>query len=177
MNETKANKRQNEALLLRLTGLAALVLVAVRLIGSGADVVAEAEQRWQDSAVSDYRIQVRELQGTWCYYDVNTEVRGGQVVTSTITAHYGPARGCWNYTGGVVEEPVGLSPETAARWTVPGLFDIARQWEDLGGDKDLEIALEFDPKLGYPVRLFRDNTVAIDDQEGLSVVDFQVPER
>jgi hypothetical protein len=204
-----ARQRGNEILWLRLAGLAAILLLIIRLVAcqpSGVEEaekslqagsveeaekslqaggveeaekslqaggVEEAEKRWQATDVASYRIQVREVQSTWCYYEINLEVQNGQVVTGTIIAYPGPAQGCWSYTDGVVRKPIALSPDEAARWTVPGLFEIARGWEGLAGQKDMEIALEFDPKLGYPTRLRMDNTVVYDDDAGLSVVQFE----
>jgi hypothetical protein len=168
-----ARQRGNEVLWLRLAGLAAILLVLIRLVGCRAGGVGEAEKRWQASNVVDYHIQVREVQSTWCYYEIDLEVRGGQVVTGTVTAYPGPARNCWNYTGGVIQEPVALSPDQAARWTVPGLLEIARQWEGLAGQKDMDVDLEFDPQLGYPIKLHKDNMVAYDDDTGLEVLQFE----
>ena len=168
-----ARQRGNEVAWLRLAGLAAILLVLIRLVGCRAGGVGEAEKRWQVSNVVDYHIQVREVQSTWCYYEIDLEVRGGQVVTGTVTAYPGPARSCWNYTNGIIQEPVALSPDQAARWAVPGLFEIARQWEGVAGQKDMEVKLEFDPQLGYPTRLHKDNIVAYDDDTGLQVLQFE----
>jgi hypothetical protein len=174
MSDTEGRKpRLGDVQILRLAGLAALVLLACRVVSLEPNAVAEAEQCWTEGGVTDYRIQLREVQGTWCYYDIEVEVRADRVVTGTATAHLGPARGCWAYTEGVVEEPVSLSPDEAARWTVPGLFEIAHDLDSLAGRKDMKVVLEFDPALGFPTRLFRDNTVAMDDEEGLSVVQFE----
>jgi Family of unknown function (DUF6174) len=166
-------QRRNETLWLRLAGLAAILLLLVRLVACQPSSVGEAEKRWQASGVVDYRIQVREIQSTWCYYEINLEVQNNQVVTGTIIAYPGPAQSCWSYTDGVVQKPIALSPDAAARWTVPGLFELARDWEGLAGKKDMKIGLEFDPELGYPTSLHRDNIIAYDDDAGLSVLQFE----
>jgi hypothetical protein len=204
-----ARQRGNEILWLRLAGLAAILLLIIRLVAcqpSGVEEaekswqaggveeaekswqaggveeaekswqaggVEEAEKRWQAAGVADYRIQVREVQSIWCYYQINLEVQDSQVVSGTITAYPGPAQSCQNYTNGVVRKPIALSPDEAARWAVPGLFEIARSWEGLAGQKDMEVKLEFDPKLGYPTRLHMDNTVIYDDDAGLNVLQFE----
>ena len=171
--KTKDERRRNEVMWLRLAGVVVVLLLIVRLVGCRASTVEGAEKRWQESGVTDYRIQVREVQSTWCSYEISLEVRGGQVVTGTVTASPGPARSCWNYTNGIIQKPVILPPDQAARWTVPGLFEIARQWEGLAGQKDMDVKLEFDPRLGYPRRLHLDNTVAYDDDTGLEVLQFE----
>lgn len=65
-----------------------------------------------------------------------------------------------------------LSPREGARWTVPGLFEIARGWRQLAGVADMRIVLEFDPELGYPTALLKDNVVAIDDELYLKTESF-----
>ena len=137
-----------------------------------ADRIKEAERLWASSGVTHYRIRVREVHSLWCYYEISLEVQNEEIVAGTITAHYGPAQSCWAYTNGVVGEPVSLTPAQAARWTVPGLFKIAHEWEALDGAKDMRIFLEFDPELGYPTALSRDNTAALDDEMGLITLQF-----
>lgn len=134
-----------------------------------ADLIKESEHLWETSRVTHYQIQVREVHNTWCYYDINLEVQNQQIVTGTITAHYGPVRYCW-LTEGVVEEPVGLAPGEAARWTVPGLFELAREWQALAGAEHMKIGLSFDTELGYPRRLSRDNQMAVDDDMWLETL-------
>jgi len=98
------------------------------------------------------------------------EVRGSQVVSATVTAHSGPAQGCSSYTQGVLERPVALaSKEAPAYWTVAGMFEIARDWQGQAGQKGLRVELEFDPELGYPRRIYRDDEAALDDDWGLSI--------
>ncbi len=65
-----------------------------------------------------------------------------------------------------------LAPEKV-KWTIPGLFEVAYQRADLKGEKDIAIVLEVEPELGYPQNLARDNEVALDDDEGLSVLEFK----
>jgi len=137
-----------------------------------ADQIQEAERLWAASRVTHYRLQVREVHSTWCYYEISLEVQNEAIVAGTITAHYGPARGCWNYTDGTVGEPVSLAPEDAARWTVPGLFRIAHEWQRLVGEKDMEILLRFDPEFGYPSALLRDNETIMDDDMWLETLRF-----
>jgi hypothetical protein len=174
MSGPKAGKpRLGDVQILRLAGLAVLVLLALKLLPLKTSPIAEAEQRWADGGVSDYHMRLREIQSTWCFYDIEVEVRADRAITGTVTAHLGPARGCWAYTEGVVEEPVSLSPDEAARWTVPSLFEMAQDLDSLSGEKNMKVVLEFDPVLGYPTRLFRDDTAAVDDEEGLSVVQFE----
>lgn len=134
--------------------------------------VEDAERRWQAGGVSDYRIVVREVHSTWCYYDVAVEVQRGEVVSGTVTAHPGPASDCGLYAEGVVEEPVSLAPAEAARWTVPGLFQIAREWQALAGREHMGVVLEFDASLGYPTALSRDNEAAVDDDTWLQTLEF-----
>ncbi|NLF03279.1 MAG: hypothetical protein GX601_20130, partial [Anaerolineales bacterium] len=110
----------------------ALLLVLV-LLAACSTPLQDAERQWQASGVTDYRIAVREVHSTWCYYDVAVEVQHGEAVSGTVTAHPGPASDCGLYVDGVVEEPVSLAPAEAARWTVPGLFEIAREWQALAG--------------------------------------------
>ena len=149
--------------------LIALLLLAVGLAACGASPVEQAERRWQEAAVEDYRIQVREMRSIWCLYDAALEVRGGQVVNATVTAQPGPAQDCALYVHGVIGEPVPIPPEGAQRWTVEGLFETAHALSDQMGDKDLDITLEFDPDLGYPRVLARDHTQMYDDDWRISV--------
>ena len=132
----------------------------------------EAARRWQAAGLTDYRIRLREVHSVWCSYEVSLEVRQGEVVTCTVRAIPGPADDCRHYTDRVVWEPVGLSPSEGARWTVPGLFEIARGWRQLAGTADMRIVLEFDPELGYPTALLKDNVVAIDDELYLKTESF-----
>jgi len=137
-----------------------------------ADLIEEAERLWEASRVTHYRIQVREVHSTWCYYEISLEVQNEEIVTGAITAHYGPARSCWNYTNGAVGEPVSLAPADAARWTVSGLFKIAHEWEVLNGAENMRILLRFDTELGYPSALLRDNEAALDDDMWLETLQF-----
>jgi hypothetical protein len=116
---------------------------------------------------------VGETHSIWCHYEISLEVRDGQVVTGTITAYPGPAQDCGAYTKGIVNEPLALSEEDAARWTVPGLFQEAYRWAAWTLRPDMEIKLEFDPELGYPQRIFHDHKTAVDDEGGLSVSQFE----
>ncbi|MFN2218953.1 MAG: DUF6174 domain-containing protein [Anaerolineae bacterium] len=136
------------------------------------DLIEEAERLWETSRVTHYRIQVREVHSAWCYYEISLEVRNEEIITDTITAHYGPARGCWNYTNGAVGEPVSLAPEEATRWTVPGLFKIAHEWQELTGAENMRILLRFDTQLGYPSALLRDNETMMDDDIWLETLRF-----
>ena len=137
-----------------------------------ADLVEEAERLWEASGVTHYRIQIREVHSTWCYYEISLEVQNEEIVTGTITAHYGPARGCWAYTNGAVEEPVSLAPAEAARWTVPGLFKIAHEWVLLVGPENMRILLRFDTELGYPLALYRNKKEVHDDDMWLETLQF-----
>lgn len=154
--------------------LLALGTLTIPLIaGCGASKVQDAEARWQASGVTNYRIRVQEVRSIWCVYWIELEVRGEQIASATVTASPGPAQGCWEYTGGVIDEPIDLSPQDAERWTVPGLFRLARQLEPLAGEKDMEIEIEFDSDLGYPLRLARDDVQALDDDALLTTLHFE----
>lgn len=140
---------------------------------SGAGSVEEAEARWQASGITDYRIKIHETHSVWCWYEVNLEVQQGQVVTGTVTAHRGPADDCRHYVNRIVGAPVGLSPTSGSRWTVPGLFEIARGWRAEAAEENLRILVEFNPKLGYPTLLRRDRAAALDDEISLEIWQFE----
>jgi hypothetical protein len=153
----------------------ALLMLTLALASCSSNPVKTAEARWATSAISDYRIHVREFHSVWCYYDIHLEVRSGEIVSGTITAHYGPAQSCWHHGLDVVDEPVDLSVETAAQWTVPGLFETAHRYQEWVGKENMEITLEFHP-FGYPLRLAHDNVEAYDDDGGLTVEHFEMLE-
>lgn len=168
--DRREEQRRKEVAWLRLAGVALLLLVLLRLITCRAGAVEQARKRWEGKAISDYRIQLQEFHSLWCYYDVVAEVREGRVLTATLTAHYGPARSCGFYGDRVVEEPVAVSPEQAARWTVPSLFETAGDLESRVGQKGWKIDLAFDPDLGFPRRLAMDNEQAYDDDWQIVVI-------
>jgi len=151
-----------------------LALLALGLVACGASPVAEAERRWQAAGIGDYRIQVREVHSIWCLYDAEVNVRGGQVVSATVTAQPGPAQDCHLYVHGVVGEPVPIPPEEARQWTVEGLFATARILDEQRGDKGMVVTLEFDPELGYPLTLASDNVQATDDDRMIAIRHFEV---
>ena len=159
----------------RWTGGVVLFLI-LGLTACGASPVTQAEQRWREAGISDYRIQVREVHSIWCLYDAELEVRGGQVVSATVTAQPGPAQGCWQYVQGVIGEPIPIPVEEAQQWTVESLFETAHTLDVLAGRKDMEITLEFDPDLGYPLTLVSDNVQATDDDRMITVRHFEVLE-
>ncbi|HSJ53562.1 MAG TPA: DUF6174 domain-containing protein [Anaerolineae bacterium] len=145
------------------------------LAACGAGPVGRAETRWEAAGAEAYRFHLREFRSVWCVYEVDLVVQGSQVMTATVTARPGPAQGCWDYTQGVVERPVALSPEEApTHWTIPGIFEIARDWQEQAGQKGLRVELEFDPELGYPLRIYRDNEAAYDDDWGLSISKLEI---
>jgi len=148
-------------------------LGALLAAGCGASTVQNAEARWQASGVTDYRIRVQEVRSIWCVYRIELKVRGGQIASATVTASPGPAQGCWDYTDGVIDKPIDLSPQDAERWTVPGLFELARQLEPLARQKDMEIQFEFDSDLGYPLRMARDDVQSLDDDTLLTTLYFE----
>ncbi len=168
--ERREVQRRKEVAWLRLAGVAILLLVLLRLVTCRASAVEQAKKRWQQKAITDYRIQLQEFRSVWCYYDIVAEVQGERVIAATTTAHYGPARSCGFYGDHAVDEPVALSPEQAARWTVPGLFEIASDLESRLGNQDWKIVLEFDPELGFPRKLSMDNEQAYDDDWGIVVL-------
>jgi hypothetical protein len=154
----------------RWTGLLAVLLVLTGLLGCGTNQVDEAEVRWQNSGLVNYRIRLREFHSIWCFYDVGVEVRGGQVVAATATAHYGPAQSCGYYGDRVVDEPASVPPDKAAHWTVPALLETARTVEECLGKAGWRARLEFDPELGYPLTMALDDEQALDDDWSISVV-------
>ncbi len=161
---------------MKLLHAAVLTLLALGLIACGASPVAEAERRWQAADIGDYRIQVREVHSIWCLYDAEVEVRGGRVVSATVTARPGPAQDCYLYVDGIVGKPVTIPPEEARRWTVEGLFATAHALEAQRGNKEMAVTLTFDPALGYPLTLAGDNVRATDDDLVITVRHFEALE-
>lgn len=151
------------------------VVTVLALASCGSGPVGHAEARWQAAGVEAYRLHLREFQSVWCVYDVDLEVQGNRVLSATVTARPGPAGGCLQYTQGIVESPVSLpADEAPAHWTVSGMFDIARKWQEQAGQKGLLVELEFDPQLGYPQRIYRDDEAAVDDDWGLSITALEI---
>lgn len=152
-----------------------LIVLVLSVAACGSGPVGRAEGRWEAAGVEAYRLHLQEFRSVWCLYEVDLEVRDGQIVSATVTASPGPAQDCHQYTQGVIESPISLPVEEApAYWTVPGMFEIAHDWQDQAGRKGLRVELEFDTELGYPRRIHRDDEAAMDDDWGLSITDFQV---
>lgn len=154
-----AATRQHRWLSLVLCGLVCLSFLAA----CGSDAVDQAEERWQAAGIDDYRLQVRDLHSTWCYYDLEVEVRGDEVVSGYVTANPGPAGVCGLYGGTPLGERVPVEPAKLADWTVPHLFEIARRLAAERGERNVDAEVELHPELGYPTRLARDNEIAHDD--------------
>ncbi|MGB7859594.1 MAG: DUF6174 domain-containing protein [Acidimicrobiia bacterium] len=105
-----------------------------------------AENRWKDSDVTDYEMQVRLA--CFCPPDVSgpfdITVRNEEVNEVQF--------------GGVAIEPTGATPTMA--FTVEGLFGIVR--ENLSAD---ELAVTYDDDLGYPTLIEIDEDAeAVDDE-------------
>jgi hypothetical protein len=152
----------------RLAPLALLALLPL-LVACGADPVAEAEAHWLAAGVDAYRLEAREIRSIWCYYDLEVEVRAGQVVSALVTAHPGPAQACWHYGDVEYDVPAAIDPAEAADWTVPHLFEIARRLSEEQGARGMRITLEFHPELGYPTHLARDDEAVYDEDWAIAV--------
>lgn len=151
------------------------VLIVLALASCGSGPVGHAEARWQSAGVEAYRLRLREFQSVWCVYDVDLEVQADRILSATVTARPGPAGDCLQYTQGVFDSPVPLpADEAPAHWTVSGMFEIAREWQEQAGQKGLRIELEFDPQLGYPQRIYRDDETVVDEDWGLSITALEV---
>jgi hypothetical protein len=152
-----------------------LTVMLLALVGCGSGPVGRAEARWEAAGVEAYRLHLREFRSVWCVYEVDLEVRGSQVVSAAVTARPGPAQNCSDYTQGIVERPIAIPPEEApAYWTISGMFEIARDWQQQAGRKGLRVELEFDPELGYPQRIYRDDEAASDEDWGLSISELAI---
>ncbi|MGD8399088.1 MAG: DUF6174 domain-containing protein [Anaerolineae bacterium] len=152
----------------RLTALTLLALLPL-LTACGADPVAAAEARWLAAGIDAYRLEAREVRSIWCYYDLEVVVRGGQVVSALVTAHPGPAQACWHYGDAEYDVPRDVDPAQAADWTMPHLFEMARHLSAEQGKHGIKITVEFDPDIGYPNRLARDDEAVYDEDWAITV--------
>ncbi len=148
----------------RLAGLAAAVLVPlVGLVagcGLGSNAVeglGDAQARWEEAAVADYRFEVIQL----CQCDPDSigpfevTVRDGEVVEVT---HQG-------------EPPSDRAPEQL--FTVERLFAQIEAWRD-----DDMLTATFDPEYGVPTEIRADQDVDTDDDETtVTVTGFTVLDR
>jgi hypothetical protein len=162
-------RRQRWALgLVRITLLAALVALSGAL--PQASVLAfqdgpraelrrqtdEAEQRWQASGITSYEIVVR-LHTAWVLRWYRVVVRDGQIAETSAR--------CERSLPGF--EQCQFDPSEYAKYSVPGLFTIAR--ELLTSKPTTKIGLRFDDRDGHAIELSSDIPEYADDEVFIAV--------
>jgi hypothetical protein len=125
--------------------------------------VEQAEQRWAEQGVNDYRIVV-VTSSIWHMQVHHIVVRDGDVAESSATCEPAPVE------MGKCE----VRPFDAEDYTVPGLFARAR-W--LAQSRDVQYGrIEFDATYSFPARMFFDHPEMIDEEWGWRVEAFEVLE-
>lgn len=125
--------------------------------------VEQAEQRWAEHGVDDYRIIV-VTSSIWHMQIHDIVVRNGVVAEASATCEPAPVE------MGKCE----VQPFEAEEYTVPGLFARAR-W--LAQSRDAQYGrIEFDSTYSFPVRMSFNHPEMIDEEWGWRVETFEVLE-
>ena len=154
----------------RIVSVVHLVCLAVALVScrsihdlSLQKEIEQAEQRWAEQGVDDYRIVV-VTSSIWHMQIHDIIVRDSQVAESSATCEPAPVE------LGKCE----VQPFNAEEYTVPGLFARAR-W--LAGSRDAQYGqIEFDATYSFPARMFFDHPETIDEEWAWRVEAFAVLE-
>jgi hypothetical protein len=133
-------------------------------------LIDQAEQKWKAKGVTNYHIEISSINTTWkpiAIYKIT--VKNGQVIQQANNFN-DPVGGGKSLT----PYPT-LASFDATKYTVPGLFAIARaevnsQWYE----GETAFAIEFDSAYGFPKKIARDNIHYTDTETIWEVQMFQV---
>jgi hypothetical protein len=121
----------------------------------------QAEQRWQDQGIDDYRLEVLVVNSIWHAQTHQLTVRDGLVVEQSAFCIPAPFE-----AGKCTVEPF-----DAAAYTIPGLFAQARAKAQQ--DQGQWTELVFDPTYSFPSRIAYDHPEILDEDNNWQVKAFE----
>jgi hypothetical protein len=123
--------------------------------------LAEAEGRWQEQGIDDYRIEVLVVRSIWHAQSHVITVENGVVTEQTAACIQAPAE----------FEACEVEAFAAEDFTVPDLFAKARDSSD---QEWIEVV--YDPTYGYPDSISFNNPEIVDGDWSWGVTSFEVLE-
>lgn len=141
-----------------------IVLAILAVSGCrGRSALETAEQKWQAQGINSYEIEVRDLT-LWHLQNIRITVEEGVIVAQSATCE--PSLLNFSSSGECVVQPF-----EAEQYTVPGLFELARRYNE--GELREHSNITFDETYGFPTMISYTNSELLDADHSWTVISFQ----